>query len=69
MANWKSPRRLCLTADGEVVSHTNPKGVKLLIGKGSEMPLTKAQALNLDEVCSALDAEDQKPDEKPAKKK
>ena len=41
-AFYKSPRRLCVTADDELVDETDPRAVRLLVGEGGELPTAVA---------------------------
>lgn len=43
----KSDRRLYLDAEGNVVEQSDPKKVKLLVGKGGELPMAEARQYGL----------------------
>lgn len=44
---WTSPERLLVTADGEVVSNDDPRGVRLLVGKNCQIPKDEARKYGL----------------------
>lgn len=46
-AFWRSPERLCVTADGRVTSEDDPEAVSLLVGKGSQLPIAMARRYGL----------------------
>lgn len=44
---YVSPRRLCLTADGEIVDCADPRAATLLVGEGCELPWDVAERYGL----------------------
>lgn len=46
-AIWVSPARVCLTADGALVSCEDASAVKLLVGVGGALPVAKAELYGL----------------------
>lgn len=46
-AFWKSPDRLCVTADGRVTSEDDPEAESLLVAKGGQLPIAVARRYGL----------------------
>jgi len=44
---WKSDRRLYVDANDQVVEEKDPNRVKLLVGKGGEIPMEEARRYGL----------------------
>lgn len=45
--DYVSPARICVTADGELVSADDPRGVRLLVGEGGTLPRSEAERYGL----------------------
>jgi len=67
-ANWVSPARVCLTADGALVSCEDSRAVKLLVGEGGSLPVAEAERYGLvahrDVAASTADGPEATPDQK-----
>lgn len=46
-AFYVAPERLCVTADGEVTDQDDPLAVRLLVGKGGQLPIAEARRYGL----------------------
>jgi hypothetical protein len=44
---WISPRRLCVTADGRIVTEDDPAAAFLLVGAGGSLPMAEAERYGL----------------------
>lgn len=63
---WEATERLYLTEEGEVVGHSDPRKLTLLVPKGGRLPIGQAEALGLTREAIA---EAPEPTEKAPKKK
>jgi hypothetical protein len=46
-AMYVSPARICVTADGKLVSQDDPAAVRLLVGEGGSLPVAIAELYGL----------------------
>ena len=44
---WRSPERICVTADGKLCEETDPAAMRLLVAKGGEIPAAEAAKYGL----------------------
>jgi len=44
---WISPRRLCVTSDGRIVTEDDPAAAFLLVGAGGSLPMAEAERYGL----------------------